>query len=77
MASRGRSNPLDLITTLLLFIAGLAGLYQSMQFPARSGMWPKFVMVSLILFVGLHLVSLLRSARGTGQVDSANNDGPE
>ena len=69
MASRRRSSLLDLITTTCLLFAGVAGLYQSMQFPDRSGMWPTFVMVSLILFVGVHLFNLIRQTRRTAQDD--------
>ena len=63
MADRSRASMLDLITTICLFIAALAGLYQSLQCPDRSGMWPTFVMVALVLSVGLHLFNLIRQSR--------------
>jgi len=60
MAAQSSIRLLDLITTIFLFVASIAGLYQALNFPDRSGMWPTFVMASLVLFVGLHLVNLLR-----------------
>ncbi|MBT8362310.1 MAG: hypothetical protein HKP41_03345 [Desulfobacterales bacterium] len=60
MAAQNSLRLLDLITTTFLFFASIAGLYQALNFPDRSGMWPTFVMASLLLFVGLHLVNLLR-----------------
>jgi len=60
MAAQSSIRLLDLITTIFLFVASIAGLYQALNFPDRSGMWPTFVMTSLLLFVGLHLVNLLR-----------------
>jgi hypothetical protein len=69
MVSRSRASLLDLITTTCLLFAGLWGLYQSLQFPDRSGMWPTFVMVALILFVGIHLFNLIRQLRRPAQDD--------
>ena len=60
MGSETKPQPLDIIVTIIIFAAALAGLYQSMTFPGRAGMWPTFVMVSLLLFVGLHLINLFR-----------------
>jgi hypothetical protein len=74
MAKRSRLSVLDLITTICLFIGGLVGLYQSLQFPDRSGMWPTFVMVALVLFVGLHLFNLIRLSRNPDKDAPVNPD---
>ena len=60
MSTHEKPKSLDIIVTVFLFIAGMYGLYHSLTFPGRSGMWPTFVMVALLFFVLLHLINLFR-----------------
>ena len=75
MSKQSKSHLLDIIVTAAIFMAGLAGLYQALQFPGRSGMWPTFVMVALLLFVGVHLTNLFRKLMQTDtkQEEPASN----
>ena len=76
MATRSPAKLLDIITTIFLFIIGIAGLYKSLEFPDRSGMWPTFVMMALIITVAVHLFNLFRGLRRPHQEDLTEN-GPQ
>jgi len=67
MATDDRQKLLDIITTILLFSAGAVGLYLSLGFPGRAGMWPTFVMSALLVFAGLHLFNLFRGMKQPDQ----------
>ena len=60
MSPHQKPKSLDIIVTIFLFLAGIYGLYYSLTFPGRSGMWPTFVMIALLFFVLLHLINLFR-----------------
>ncbi|MEJ2134876.1 MAG: hypothetical protein P8X86_06470 [Desulfofustis sp.] len=64
---------IDLIVAVVLLLGALAALLQILELPERARMWPTLVIVALILFVGLHLINLLRGlfkARSTGSQQS-------
>ena len=63
MATHSRSDLIDLITTIFLFIIAIVGLYMSLEFPGRSGMWPRFVLVALLVSAGVHLFNIFRKLR--------------
>ena len=63
MNAQEKPQMIDIIVTIVLFLVALAGLLQTLNFPGRAGMWPTFVIVALILFVGLHLLNLLKAVR--------------
>ena len=63
MATHSRNDLIDLITTIFLFVIAIVGLYMSLQFPGRSGMWPTFVLVALLVSAGVHLFNIFRKLR--------------
>ena len=63
MATDSRNDLIDLITTIFLLIIAIAGLYMSLEFPGRSGMWPTFVLVALLVSAGVHLFNIFRKLR--------------
>lgn len=73
MAAYSRNQLIDLITTIFLFVIAIVGLYKSLEFPGRSGMWPTFVMVALLISAGVHLFNLFRKPRQPEQETSPEN----
>ena len=73
MATHRRTDLIDLLTTILLFVIALVGIYKSLEFQGRSGMWPTFVMVAMLVSVGVHLFNLFRKLRQPEQDTSADN----
>lgn len=67
MATHSRNDLIDLITTIFLFVIAIVGLYMSLEFPGRSGMWPTVVLVALLVSAGVHLFNLIRKLRQPGQ----------
>ena len=61
MNKQRKQQVVDLIVAVLLVLAALAGLLQILDFPERARMWPMFVIVALLIFVGLHLFNVLRT----------------
>ena len=63
MATHSRNDLIDLITTIFLLIIAIVGLYMSLEFPGRSGMWPTFVLAALLVSAGVHLFNIFRKLR--------------
>lgn len=61
MNKQRKQQVVDLVVAVLLLLGALAGLLQILDFPERARMWPMFVIVALLIFVGLHLVKVLRT----------------
>jgi len=74
MANHSRNELIDLITTIFLFVIAIVGLYMSLEFPGRSGMWPTFVLVALLVSAGVHLFNVFRKLRQPGQGVFPDND---
>ncbi len=60
MNRQKKQQVVDLIVAVVLLLGALAGLFQILDFPERARMWPMFVIVALLIFVGLHLFNVLR-----------------
>ena len=74
MATHSRNELIDLLTTIFLFVIAIVGLYMSLEFPGRSGMWPTFVLVALLVSAGVHLFNVFRKLRQPGQEVFPDNE---
>ena len=75
MKAQEKAQLLDVIVAVILLLGALAGLFQILDFPERARMWPTLVISTLLIFVGLHLLNLIRGflltrSRGSQQSDS-------
>jgi len=60
VAIKNQTQLIDILTTLLLFAGAIVAIYVAQGYPGRAGMWPTYVMGTLLVLVCIHLFNLAK-----------------